>query len=146
MNLNIENFGKRSCAFLMDMLFLTIAFFLVSLLNGMFRLMSPFAFVCVCYALTVMYFTVLESGENQATLGKRMLGLMVVRTDSDEPVTFIRAAVRNIFRLLYIPIYCVGYLPVLFTKKHQAIHDMVVHTTVVDVEYEEDGEEESEDE
>lgn len=145
--ISFENFGKRFCAYLLDMLLLYIVFAILGYILKTLGLVSTYTFAGISYLLTILYFAVLESGEHQATLGKRILGLVVIRSDTGEKITFKRAAVRNIVRLINIPIYCLGYLPILFTAKHQGLHDFIVHTQVVsidDIETEEDDEEEPE--
>ena len=147
-NVHVENFCKRFCAYVLDVLILYVAFLLLGLLNGLFHhVMNPFTFAMVCYALTCLYFALLESGEYHATLGKRILGLVVVRSSNDEPITFVRALVRNLARFINLPIYCLGYLPILFTKKSQGLHDFIAQTRVISVEdFEESADEGNEEE
>lgn len=145
--LAFENFGKRFCAYLLDMMLLYIVFSILGYLLRTLNLVTPYVFWGIAYLLTILYFAILESGEHQATLGKRILGLVVIRSDTGEPITFKRAVVRNIVRLINIPIYCIGYLPILFTKKHQGLHDFIVRTQVVSRDdLVDDGEEESSEE
>lgn len=144
--ISFENFGKRFCAYLLDMLLLYIVFAILGYILKTLGLVSTYTFAGISYLLTILYFAVLESGEHQATLGKRILGLVVIRSDTGEKITFKRAVVRNIVRLINIPIYCLGYLPILFTAKHQGLHDFIVHTRVVSIDDIETEDEELEEE
>ena len=128
---NLNNFGKRFCAYLLDVMLLSIVFAIIGVINKMLGVLSPYTLAIVGYILTVGYFSYLESGAYQATFGKRILGLIVVRSDTGEAITFKRALARNIVRLINVPIYCLGYLTILFTKKHQGVHDLIARTTVV---------------
>ena len=141
---NLNNFGKRFCAYILDVMFLSILFAVIGLLNKMLGLLSPYTLAGVGYLLTVVYFAYMESGAYQATFGKRILGLIVVHSDTGEAITFKRALIRNIVRIVNMPIYCLGYITILFTKKHQALHDLIVRTTVVPADEEEYDYEEDE--
>ncbi|PQA56262.1 RDD family protein [Siphonobacter curvatus] len=71
-----------------------------------------------------------ESSRYQATLGKRILKLRVVKT-TGEPLSykdaFIRNAVKEISGYFYM-VYVYG----LFSRFHQCIHDVAARTYVVD--------------
>ena len=129
---SFDNFGKRFCAYLIDMLLLEIVFLIAGFLTDSF--ISRYAFAGISYLLTIVYFAALESGEHQATIGKRILGLVVIHSKSGERISFKRAFARNVCRLINIPIYCLGYLTIMFTQKHQGLHDLIVHTQVVPTE------------
>ena len=150
MSLRFENFGKRFCAYLIDMFVLFLLFLLLGWFNSMFSMMSPLTQTLVFYVLTMLYFAVQESGSYQATFGKRILGLYVVRSNgSAEKISFLRALARNFARLINAPIYCFGYVFILLTKKQQGLHDLIARTMVVDGSLEEDedsSEEESSEE
>ena len=145
MKLHFGNFGKRFCAYMLDILFLYIIFMVLSVLNNMLHLLRPFMFAGICYGITVLYFAAMESGAHQATLGKRILGLVVVHSGTGEPISFARAFLRNLVRLVNIPIYCLGYLTALVTPKSQTLHDLIVQTMVIPIEEAEDVEDEEDD-
>lgn len=71
-----------------------------------------------------------ESGKHQGSLGKRFLGLRVVRLDG-QPVTFGHASVRFLGKLISIGLLLVGYLIQPFTVRKQTLHDLLVGTLVV---------------
>ena len=88
--------------------------------------------VCVSLLATIgvwLYFAVMESGKNQATLGKMALGIKVTGMKG-EPITFWRALGRTVAKLLSGILY-IGYIMVAFTDKKQGLHDMIAECLVV---------------
>ena len=47
-------------------------------------------------------------------------------------ISFIRGLIRNLVRYINTLIFSIGYLPILFTKNQQGLHDMIARTLVVD--------------
>ena len=128
--MHLENFIKRSCAYFIDILALVIILLPFKILFVFTDLLLPFGQACFFIAVSLIYFSYMESGTKQATFGKQFLNLKVVNLN-DEKISFGQALLRNIARLINIPIYSLGYVPILFTKQHQGIHDIIARTTVV---------------
>jgi len=79
-----------------------------------------------------VYFAVLESSSRQATLGKMALGLVV--TDlTGQRIGFGRATGRYWAKLLSAITLLIGFLMAGFTRRKQALHDMVASTLVLKV-------------
>lgn len=78
---------------------------------------------------TWVYFARLESGPRQATIGKRALGLYVT-AENGRPISFGRASGRYWAKLLSSLTLLVGYMLAGWTKRKQALHDMIAATTV----------------
>ncbi|MEN9649692.1 MAG: hypothetical protein RL094_659 [Candidatus Parcubacteria bacterium] len=76
------------------------------------------------------YFTWMESGSHQATIGKQALKIKVTGLNG-ERITPQRALVRTVSKYLSGFILLIGYLMVLFTEKKQALHDIIAKTVVV---------------
>ena len=75
--------------------------------------------------LTWLYHALMESSDWQATLGKRVLGLVV--TDmAGQRVSFGRSSGRHFGKMItnLIPAF-LGYIMAGFTDKRQALHDML---------------------
>ena len=71
-----------------------------------------------------------ESSPWQGTPGKKAVGLIV--TDlSGNKVTFSRAFVRNLCKIVSQTLFYIGYIMVAFTEKKQALHDMIASTLVL---------------
>jgi uncharacterized RDD family membrane protein YckC len=77
-----------------------------------------------------LYFALMEAGPWQATIGKRVLGLMVV-DDHGRPISFGRATRRYWGKLVSTVILGIGFILAAFTSRKQALHDMMAGTLVV---------------
>lgn len=85
----------------------------------------------VSLVVTWLYHALMESSEWQATVGKRLLGLMV--TDmSGQRVSFGRSTGRHFAKIItnLVPAL-IGYIMAAFTEKKQALHDMVAGCLVL---------------
>ena len=72
----------------------------------------------------------LESGPRQATLGKRALGIKVTGVDGGR-VSFGRASARFLGMLVSAFLLGIGFLMAAFTRRKQALHDMMASCLVV---------------
>ena len=83
------------------------------------------------YPIGALYFAVMESSPNQATLGKMALGLKVTKT-SGERISFLRALWR-VFVKMVSGIFTNGlvFLVVALDKKKQGLHDHMAKTLVM---------------
>lgn len=77
-----------------------------------------------------LYYALMESSEQQATLGKLALGIRVVDMQGNR-VSFWRATARNAAKLLSGMILAIGYLIAGFTARKQALHDIIAGCLVV---------------
>ena len=71
-----------------------------------------------------------ESSKTQATIGKRIMGLVVTDMQGKR-LTFLNATGRHFAKYISAIILCIGYLMVAFTPKKQGLHDMIAGTLVV---------------
>jgi len=78
-----------------------------------------------------LYFATMHSGERQASYGKRALGIKVT-DDSGERISFGRASGRYFAYLLLTPLTLgIGLVMAGFTRRKQALHDLIAGTLVV---------------
>lgn len=77
-----------------------------------------------------LYFVLMESSSKQATLGKLALGLIVV-DQNGAPLSFGKAALRFVGKMVSGIILCIGYIMAAFTPRKQALHDMIAGTYVI---------------
>jgi len=79
-----------------------------------------------------LYFTLMESGEGQATLGKRALSI-VVTDDAGRRIGFGRANGRFFSKCLLTALvpFGIGFMLAGWTAKKQALHDMIAGTLVI---------------
>ena len=82
-------------------------------------------------AVAFLYFALMESSERGATLGKRAFRLRVVSAADLDRISFARAAGRYFARFVSMLVLYIGYLMQPFTRRKQALHDMIAGTVVV---------------
>ncbi len=131
--------GRRIGAALLDGVLLTVIFVVVGIAsgggstgNGKASVTLGTAGTLVWVAATLAYFIISEGTSGQ-TVGKRALGIRVVRCDGSRagPGPIV---VRNVLRLVdALPIaYIVGLVTILATgRRRQRIGDMAADTAVV---------------
>lgn len=90
---------------------------------------APFGFL-VAGVATWLYFAGMESSGRQATLGKLALGLAVTDADGDR-IGFGRATGRWFGKALSAAVAGLGFLAAGFTRRKQALHDVLAGTLVV---------------
>lgn len=81
--------------------------------------------------LGILYFGVFDSSEMMGTPGKALLGIVLVRDNSLERVSFKTAVIRYLLKSLSCLILMIGYLMQPFTRKRQTLHDMITETVVI---------------
>lgn len=81
------------------------------------------------FVIKIAYFAIMESSSKQATLGKIILGIKVVREDGSR-ITLMRGIGRYLAKTLSAILY-VGYIMAGLTAKKKALHDFVAKTYVV---------------
>ena len=80
--------------------------------------------------INFLYWPVLESSARQATIGKSIVGIQV--TDlSGNRMTFLRAFLRNLAKIISSIPLGIGFLMAAFTARKQALHDIVTDSLVV---------------
>jgi len=147
-------FWLRFLAFLIDNVVMGIAFVLILIplifmtgLGGFIGAIHPdedlndvgifmligllFLAATVSLVFTWLYHALMESSEWQATVGKKMLGLVV--TDmAGQRVSFWRATARHFAKIItnMVPAF-IGYIMAAFTEKKQALHDMLAECLVL---------------
>lgn len=77
-----------------------------------------------------LYYASLESSEQQATIGKQALGIIVTDLEGNK-ISFARATGRYFAKWISTFILFIGYILAAFTQKKQALHDIIAATLVV---------------
>ncbi len=96
------------------------------------------AIICCLYCLILilvivgqwLYFAWFESSKYMATPGKMLLGLIVTDMDGNR-LTFSKATLRLIAKILTNAIFYLGYICIAFSSKKQGLYDMIAGTLVV---------------
>jgi uncharacterized RDD family membrane protein YckC len=94
--------------------------------SGVLYLLTMSAFILLPW----LYYAICESSDQQATLGKRAVGIEVTSLEG-ETISFGRATGRFFGRIVSAISFSVGYAMAGFTQKRQALHDMIAETLVV---------------
>jgi len=77
-----------------------------------------------------LYYAIMESGADQATIGKKAVGLKVTNLNG-ERISFGQATGRYFGKILSGLILLIGYLMMLWDDKNQTLHDKMANTLVV---------------
>jgi uncharacterized RDD family membrane protein YckC len=140
-------FWLRFCEWVIDYLIIAGPFFVLDHMIGISRPLPvflpgngvrfpPSAFIPVCgvslmrFVAWWLYFTLMESSERQATVGKMALGLKV--TDmAGERISFARANGRLFGKIVSGLILYIGFMMAGWTERKQALHDIMAETLVL---------------
>lgn len=77
-----------------------------------------------------LYFAIMESSRMQATLGKRLLGLLVFTTD-EAPLSFRKASIRFWAKVFSILTGFFGFFLAFSDSQRRALHDCIAGTLVL---------------
>ena len=127
-------FFRRLLAFTLDWVILSIMADIVRLAykfggNSRGDMLSVDLAMGLSAVLFFLYFTLLTA-EGGQTLGKRVIGIRVVRTDGTN-LSYTRAFARSFSYIISSFFFCLGFLWALWDRKKQAWHDKIADTMVV---------------
>ena len=126
-------FWLRVIAYILDAIVLSLVTAIVAGVTGK-SLASAGSFDptlnVVSLAIGWLYFSLLESSERGATLGKMAVGLRVVTSDGQR-LSFLNATGRYFSKFVSAIIICIGFIMVAFTDRKRGLHDMMAGTLVV---------------
>lgn len=77
-----------------------------------------------------LYYAGMESSTRQATIGKSLMGIVVIGLDGQR-ISFLRATGRYFAKILSALILFIGFIMVAFTARKQGLHDIIANTLVV---------------
>lgn len=80
--------------------------------------------------LAWLYSALQESGTNQATIGKKAMGLKVTNT-AGQRISFGQATGRFFGKYVSTIILLIGYLMMLWDDRKQTLHDKMANTLVI---------------
>jgi uncharacterized RDD family membrane protein YckC len=123
-NIVYGSFLERFAAALLDGFILIIPTYILQ------YMMDNISSYMVSILINWLYSAFLESSENQATLGKRALGLKVTDMNGQR-ISFANASGRFFGKYVSAIILCIGYLMMLWDDKKQTLHDKMAGTLVV---------------
>jgi uncharacterized RDD family membrane protein YckC len=133
-------FWIRLAAYLIDAILLSvvqlfITFIFFGTLTMRFSAFERSSSFIVGYYLLVLiinwlYFSLLESSANQATIGKLAVGVRVVGSRGQR-ITFLNATGRYFAKIISAVILFIGFIMAGFDARRQALHDKLANTFVV---------------
>ncbi len=77
-----------------------------------------------CIIIPWLYFAILESSKNQATLGK-MAARAIVTDLHGRRITFARASLRHFSKFISVFFFFAGIIAIAYTRHAQGFHDMI---------------------
>jgi uncharacterized RDD family membrane protein YckC len=125
-NMNYAGFWKRFAAWFIDFCIISAVFF------GLSYIVPPQLPIMnlIRIAIFWVYFAFMESSTKQATLGKMALHIVVVDYQGKK-ISFGRATGRYFAKYLSGLILLFGFFMAGWTKKKQALHDIIASTYVI---------------
>ncbi len=134
--LDVHVTGRRILATFVDTIVLGAVFtLLATLLSGSSTSSGNFSIGVFptfgFFVLAMVYYIVLEGYTGQ-TLGKKLLGIKVIREDTEAVPGVGAATIRSLLRLVDgLFGYLVAFIAVLASRKNQRLGDMAARTLVV---------------
>lgn len=132
MNITFAPFWKRLVAFSIDIVILVAIYFCTIFLeirldvSGIPKLILILIFLFSLYLL----YPLMESSKKQATLGKLLMGIVVVNVNGSR-ISFFRAFGRHLVKFGSTLFFFISIFLVIFRKKKQAYHDSATKTIVI---------------
>jgi uncharacterized RDD family membrane protein YckC len=90
-------------------------------------------YVVLCF-LPILYFSIFEASRLRATLGKRLIDIVVVGPESKRlsyPRSLLRAVVKFVTIVIFLPVLPFTAIPIFFGKR-RSLHDFAAGTLVED--------------
>ncbi len=89
-----------------------------------------FEVLVITFVGSWLYYAIQESSSKMATLGKRVVGLVVTDLEGNR-ISFARASGRFFGKCLSSSILYIGYIMAAFTEKKQTLHDILSNCLVM---------------
>jgi len=130
------NFGERLGAYIMDYIFVSLimmvllAFTEYTFNDFVYRMDERYSINVGYLVVGWLYASILESSKKQATWGKQMMKIKVTDLNG-EKISYTRAVFRDLGKLLSGIIIFLGFFMMTWTKKKQALHDLMSGCLVI---------------
>ena len=116
-------FWERFIALLIDVVILSIA-------TGSVVAATFGTGVALGFFAPWLYEAFMTSSEWQATVGKRVMSIVVTDADGSR-MSFARATGRHFAKYVSVCLLGIGFIVAAFSSKKQALHDMIAETLVL---------------
>src|SRR5688572_18227713 len=127
--MNYSGFWIRFLAYAVDSFIVTVGFVGIMLLLSAMGLELAGAEI-IFLVLGILYWALMQSSKQQATLGKALCGLKVGGPNG-ERISVQRALGREAAKIISSLTMLIGFVIAAFTRNKQALHDFVASTYVV---------------
>jgi uncharacterized RDD family membrane protein YckC len=121
-----SGFFRRFIASIIDIfviiLFIVFIQFILGIMDGLY-------FNIIIFLIVWNYFAFQESSTRKGTVGKQAMNLIVTDLDGNK-ISFTQATARFLGKFLAAVPFFAGFLLIFFTKKKQALHDIIAKTLV----------------
>jgi uncharacterized RDD family membrane protein YckC len=132
------SFGSRLIAFLLDIVFsIVIDMVIMLFVSPLVRIVGVIGEEAVIFVNNIMfliitwiYFSVLEATDSQATYGKKILKIKVVKIDGGK-LDFSKATFRFLLKIVSGLILGIGFFKAIFSPTNQTLHDKIIGTYVI---------------
>ena len=133
---NLANIGERGVAFIMDVIFMAVLIFLLSIVQSLVVPNQYFEVVAYSTSFVIFSFYTLYSEivMNGQSWGKRLTGLKVVKINGTEARLsdyLVRWAFRSVD--IYLTFTTLGIIMINSSVKSQRLGDMLANTAVVKI-------------
>jgi uncharacterized RDD family membrane protein YckC len=128
-----EALPKRILAFLVDtvIIIILLGLFAISVVSSVPRMFLLVIITMFTSLLVTFFYAFLLEGYKGQTIGKMVMGIMVVKEDGS-PCDYTSSFVRNLLRLVDgFAYYLVGLVAILVSENNQRIGDYMAGTLVV---------------
>lgn len=136
--LNYKGFWIRLCAFIFDYCIIIIPCYLFYIFFQLlfhqpfdnFGFWEMLAYYGIITLIGWLYDSIFWSSKYEATPGKLLLGMKV--TDlSGQRISFKRASIRWLGKIIAYLTFGIGFMIIGFTSKKQGLHDYIAKTVVI---------------
>lgn len=127
--LELAGFMLRACALVLDVIIAAA----VILASGFMFGDGSAGVIAVAILMLLVYPLLMPLTNWKGTLGKKIIGLQIVRDETHEKISLPQAIVRYMIAWVHVFSRLI-YLTAAFTKKKQAVHDMAAKTIVLKAE------------
>jgi uncharacterized RDD family membrane protein YckC len=121
-------FWKRFLAYIIDFLVYFLPYVIMEVIFD--EKIYPVLNFIIQLLYSWAYTACLHSSSWQATVGKKVLGIIVVDEYGDR-LTLKRATGRFFAEILSALLFCIGFMMVGWTKHKQGLHDILAKTFVI---------------
>lgn len=136
MSNNIREYGgigRRFLAFIIDAFIINLITMIILYLIGIVmhvKYNQSLSLWLTLFFIPMVYGVLMEASAMQATIGKIILGLKVTDINGNR-ISFLRALGRNSAKFLTSLTFGIGFIMIAFTKKKQALHDLMAGCLVI---------------